>query len=166
MYQIEVKRWLIEYLLRARDGWVVTVDIDAMEKGKGGQHPPGKSEVADQQLKWMEEHGVTIGPHPVHGRTDVVAEHVLHGTNLIEVEGDTTKQKEQSIYSALGQVILMMGDQDNDITFGLAVPDDDSWESQLSKIPRRICELLNLKLWLVSEGGVREYKDKRTSYCT
>lgn len=158
MYQIEVKRWLIEHLFRPDDRWAVTVDVDAMERGKGGQHPTGKREIADRQIKWMQERGVTIGAHPVHGRTDVVAEHAVHGLFLVEVEGDTSKQKEQSMYSALGQAILMMKNPSKHTTFGLAVPDDVAWEKQLAKIPSRVCGLLSLKLWLVSESGAREFR--------
>ncbi|KZD14999.1 MAG: hypothetical protein AO396_07055 [Candidatus Fermentibacter daniensis] len=158
MHQIEVKRWLVEHLFRPSDGWSVVVDVDGMEKGKGGQHSQGKGEIATEQITWMKVHGVTVGSHPVYGRTDIVAEHVVHGVYLLEVEGDTSKQKEQAMYSALGQAILMMDQENSTATFGLAVPDDAAWETHISKIPSRICDLLGLKLWLVSKKGVREHR--------
>jgi hypothetical protein len=46
MYQIEVKRYLVEHHFHPKDGWSVTVDLDAMEMGKGGKHPQGKRELA------------------------------------------------------------------------------------------------------------------------
>lgn len=38
MYQLEVKRWLVEYLFPPNDGWKVLVDVDAMERATGGTH--------------------------------------------------------------------------------------------------------------------------------
>ena len=46
MYQLEVKRYLVEYQFRPADGWEVTVDVDAMERANGGRHPPDKQERA------------------------------------------------------------------------------------------------------------------------
>lgn len=75
MYQIEVKRYLIEKRFPPGEGWTITVDVDAMEKGKGNQNPQKKRDIAMRQLEWMEKEGVTIAPHPVYGRVDIVAEH-------------------------------------------------------------------------------------------
>jgi hypothetical protein len=43
MYQLEVKRWLVFHRFPIEDGWEVTVDIDAMERGDKGQQPIGKT---------------------------------------------------------------------------------------------------------------------------
>ncbi|CAB1065512.1 hypothetical protein D1BOALGB6SA_10309 [Olavius sp. associated proteobacterium Delta 1] len=160
MYQVEVKRYLIEHRFHPSDGWSVTVDLDAMEMGKGGQNPPEKREIALHHRNWMEEAGVTIGPHPEYGRVDIVAEHTEHGTFLIEAEGDTSKQKEQSMYSALGQSIIMMKNQYKGFTYGLAFPDDDTWIIQANKIPNHVCSLLNLRLYLVSQHRVKDLREK------
>jgi len=40
MYQLEVKRWLVFYKFPAEEGWNVTIDIDAMERGKKKQLRP------------------------------------------------------------------------------------------------------------------------------
>ena len=156
MYQIEVKRHLIEKQFSPSEGWKITVDIDAMEKGLGNQNPPEKRELAKLQLEWMEKQGVTIAPHPDYGRVDIVAEHPKYGRFLVEVEGDTSRQKEQAMYSALGQTIIMMKEQEQEFTYGLAVPDDMAWINQIAKIPKHVCNLLNLRLYLVSKEGVRE----------
>ena len=108
----------------------------------------------------MEEAGVTIGPHPEYGRVDIVAEHDEFGKFLIEAEGDTSRQPEQSMYSALGQSIIMMKGQYKSFTYGIAFPDDDSWIVQVNKIPKHVCNLLNLRLYLVSEHRVRELTEK------
>jgi len=100
MYQIEVKRYLIEKRFPPEEGWTITVDVDAMEKGEGNQNPQKKREIAMRQLEWMKKEGVTIAPHPKYGRADIVAEHPKHGLFLVEVEGDTKRQKEQSMVSA------------------------------------------------------------------
>jgi hypothetical protein len=78
------------------------------------------------------------------------------GTFVIEVEGDSSRQKEQAMYSALGQIVLSMTDASPDVRYGLAVPDADAWAVQLRKVPLRVRELLRLQLLLVSKGGVRE----------
>lgn len=75
----------------------------------------------------MEIEGIIIGPHPGYGRVDVVAEHNKHERFLIEAEGDTSRQKEQSMYSALGQSIIMMKDQHLGFTYGIAFPDEQAW---------------------------------------
>lgn len=155
MYQLEVKRWLVAYLFPVAEDWDVTVDIDSMERGEAGQHPPEKKAIATECETWLREQGVKIVKHPLYGRADLVATKEGRGTFVIEVEGDSSRQKEQAMYSALGQIVLSMGDPSPKIRYGLAVPDAVQWEMQLSKIPNRIRDLLNLDLLLVSETGVR-----------
>ncbi len=154
MYQLEVKRWLVAYRFPPEDGWVVTVDVDAMERAKGGQHKPEKAErvrVAEAALVKL---GARIGAHPEFGRADVVAEHPQKGLSIVEVEGTSSRQKEQALYSALGQLVLQMHGRPH--TFVLAVPDDISWERQVQKIPAHARVTLGLKCLLVSAHGVRE----------
>jgi len=155
MYQLQVKRWLIALRFHPRDGWKVTVDIDAMERGNGGQHPPEKKAIAAECEAWLREQGVKIVAHPLYGRADLVAEHDQHGTYVIEVEGKSSRQREQAMYSAVGQIVLSMGSPAPAIRYAVAVPDDDRWEKQLKKIPARVLSLLNLELFLVSESSVR-----------
>ncbi len=76
-------------------------------------------------------------------------------TFVIEVEGDSSRQKEQAMYSALGQLILSMGSADENIKYLLAVPDSKEWERQLLKIPARVKLQLGLEALLVSERGIR-----------
>ncbi len=124
-----------------------------MERAKGGQHKPGKAErarVAEAALLSM---GVTIGAHPEYGRADIVAVHPNHGLFVVEVEGSSSRQKEQAVYSALGQLVLQMRGTNHG--FVLAVPDEPSWERQLLKIPQHARAILDLSCVLVSEHGVR-----------
>jgi hypothetical protein len=44
MFQLEVKRHLIESMFNPSDGWRVIVDIDAMELAKGFQQKDGKKQ--------------------------------------------------------------------------------------------------------------------------
>jgi hypothetical protein len=155
MYQLEVKRWLVFHKFPAADGWDITIDIDSMERGEKGQHPPDKKEIAAECEAWLRTQGVKIVAHPLYGRADLVAAKEGVGTIVVEVEGDSSKQKEQAMYSALGQVVLSMRDPSPQITYALAVPDSEQWERQLKKVPARIRDLLMLQLWLVSEIGVR-----------
>ena len=156
MYQLEVKRWLVAHRFPIAQGWDVTVDIDAMERGLGKQQVEQKGVIAAACALWMKQQGVKTVRHPVYGRADVVAKKEGAGTFVIEVEGESSRQREQALYSALGQVVLSMKDPSPDIRYCLAVPDKPDWEAQLRKIPARILSVLNLSLLLVSEQGVRE----------
>jgi hypothetical protein len=156
MYQLEVKRWLVAYFFPVAEGWDVTVDIDSMERGKAGQHPPEKEAIAAECEMWLRDQGVKIVAHPRYGRADLVAAKEGRGTFVIEVEGDSSRQKEQAMYSALGQIVLSMGGPSPTIRYGLAVPDTAQWETQLNKIPDRVRDLLKLDLLLVSKSGVRQ----------
>lgn len=156
MYQLEVKHYLVAQRFSPKNGWRVIVDIDAMERAKGSQQRPDKKDRVKKAESALKRLGVTIGAHPEYGRVDVVASHPKHGTFLIEVEGKSSKQKEQAVYSALGQSLLMMKDNSASITYGVALPDLPGWEKQIVKIPHRIKEILRLKCFLVSENGIRE----------
>jgi hypothetical protein len=156
MYQLEVKRWLVAYRFPIAEGWEVTVDIDAMERGLAGQHPPEKKAVAQECESWLRLQGAKLVGHPLYGRADLVASKDGLGTFVVEAEGDSSRQKEQALYSALGQIVLSMGDSSPTISYGLAVPDSAQWEAQLRKIPQRVRDILKLELLLVSQHGVRQ----------
>lgn len=156
MYQLEVKYHLVKHMFLPANGWHVIVDIDAMERAKGPQHKADKKakvEAAEYELRKL---GATVGAHKTYGRVDVFASHPEHGTFLIEAEGDSSKQKEQAMYSAIGQTILMMDNPSKDITYALAVPDAPEWERQLAKIPQRIKDILNLQCLIVSENSAKK----------
>jgi hypothetical protein len=161
MYQLEVKRWLVAYLFPVAEDWDVTVDIDSMERGEAGQHPPEKKAIAAECETWLREQGVKIAKHPLYGRADLVATKEGRGSFVIEIEGDSSRQKEQAMYSALGQIVLSMRDPSPTIRYGLAVPDTVQWETQLKKVPNGVRELLKLDLLLVSKDGVRRVSDLR-----
>jgi hypothetical protein len=156
MYQLEVKHQLIRHLFPPSEGWDVVVDVDAMEKAKGSQQKLDKKEKVTRAEAALVALGVRFGMHKQHGRVDVAASHPEKGNYLIEVEGQSSKQKEQAMYSAIGQTVLMMGSSNDDATYGVAVPDQPEWERQMKKIPQRIKKLLRLKCFLVSSEGVRE----------
>lgn len=151
LYQIEVKANLIKVAFNPSEGWNVTVDLDAMELGKGKQNSPEKRERAGLALTALESMGVTIGAHDTFGRVDLVAERSgeLH---LVEVEGRSSRQKEQAMYSALGQLLLTMRWWHPKTKYGLAAPDSRAWLNQLRKIPPQVTERLDLVLYLVNKG--------------
>ena len=119
-----------------------------------------KARIAERRLR---ESGVTIGAHSKFGRADVVAEHTQLGTVVIEVEGDSSRQREQAIYSALGQALLVMRDFSDSIAYGIAVPDHEDWVRQLQKVPLAAAERLKLQLLAVSPEGVREILPNRSA---
>lgn len=153
LYQLEVKLNLIKVFFNPAGGWRVTVDVDPMERGKGNQQKPEKIERAEAAFEALSALDVKIGAHDQFGRVDVVADHHDHGQHLIEVEGDSSKQKEQALYSALGQVILSMSVIGPDLHYGLAVPANRAWRRQIAKIPVGAKERLGLYLYAVKEGA-------------
>ena len=155
MYQLEVKRFLVEHKFRPADGWEVTVDVDSMERARGGSHPADKQERARCAEDWLVNEGVSIGADPEFGRVDLVARKPGTATTVAEIEGDSSRQKEQALYSALGQTVLLMKEAGM-TRYGIAVPDTAEWECQLAKIPRYVRMQLSLTLWLVGTAGVRE----------
>lgn len=155
MHQIEVKRRLVEHAFRPSDGWEVTVDIDAMERANGGKHPEGKREIAYECEMAMLDMGARITAHPVHGRADMVAARQGSPTFVVEVEGDTSKQREQAMYSALGQLLLSMRSPEPNTRYVLAVPDAPEWVRQAAKIPTHVKRVLGLSVAFVSQTSVR-----------
>jgi hypothetical protein len=155
MYQLEVKAGLVDSRFRPSNGWNVTVDVDAMERCRGGTHPADKrtrAEAAEARLRAL---GVAIAAHSTYGRADLVATHPSLGTFVVEVEGESSRQREQAMYSALGQTLVSMHTVDPTVTFALVVPDTEAWERQLRKVPSRVLGALNLQLFLVSMSGAR-----------
>jgi len=154
MYQLEVKRWLVHHRFPPSDGWKVRVHVDPMERANGGQHPPDKRSRAEAAETALLEMGASVGLHPDLGPADIVAEHSLHGMVVIEVEGQSSRQPEQAMYSALGQLVLaMIGAKRR---FVLALPDEARWEAQALKIPPFVRNRLSLSCVLVSPDRVRD----------
>jgi hypothetical protein len=156
VYQIEMKAAVIEQRFPKSAGWRVTVDVDAMERGHGGVHPEDKKTRALAAMARLEMVGATIGAHREYGRADIVAEHDSHGVVVVEVEGSSTRQKEQAMYAALGQLLLQMKTGNPRVSYMLAVPDETPWRFQVSKIPERVRHELNLGILLVSVNRVEE----------
>ena len=156
VYQLEVKASLARHLFPADRGWRVTVDIDAMERARGGTHSPGKAERAAAAEAELRALGALIGAHPEFGRADLVAEHPTEGTVVVEVEGQSSRQREQAVYSALGQALLSMRRFDGRISYAIAVPDEEAWRRQVAKIPIEVRRRLNLRALLVSSSGVKD----------
>jgi len=156
MYQLETKYYLIKHQFSPSEGWEITVDVDAMELAKGPQHKPDKKPKVEVAEKSLNELGVSFGAHEKYGRVDVAAYHSRYRLYLIEVEGKSSKQKEQAMYSALGQALLMMDKPLENTYYGIAVPDEKAWERQVQKVPDRVKQILNLKCFLVGKNGVRD----------
>jgi len=158
MYQIEVKRQLVADLFPPSAGWFVTVHLDSMELGNGGQHTDDKRAIAASCRQWLAQQGVKIGKHDIYGPADLVALHPEHGTIIVEVEGDSKRQREQALYSAFCQVVTTMGTLPSGVSYGVAFPDTPSWIRQVQKLPGEVCRRLNLHIWLASTSATREFK--------
>ncbi len=153
MYKLEVKRWLVEYKFPPKDGWEVTVKIHPMERAIGNQHKPDKKErvkVAEDALISMQ---ASICPNTKYGQ-DILAKHPRYGSYIGVVEGISSKQKKQAIYSALGKLILHM--KNNKYIHFIGVPDDALWAKELYNIPLYVRNNISLICFLVSEERVRQ----------
>lgn len=155
IYQVEVKRHLAAYL-KAK-GYEVGVHLDPMEICRGGNHPPGKLEKAEECLEWFGNHGVVCAVDRDYGKADLVARHETMSTLVVEVEGKGSKPKSQALYSALGQLLLRKYGEYPRASFALAVPDDRQWINQLARMPASLCEEQCLALYLVSSDRVTLY---------
>ena len=155
LYELEVKRYLVEYLFPPADGWEVTIDVDPMEKDPGGRHSADKKERACRATNWLKEAGVRFSAHPDFGRADLVAVGPSGQTVVLEVKGKAALQEGTAVQQALGQLAQRMR-ADRDARYGIAVPDTPSWDCQLRKFPRHVCDRLSVTLWLVGKTQVRE----------
>jgi hypothetical protein len=54
---------------------------------------------------------------------------------LVEVEGESGRQREQALYSSLAPLLLSMKFWNDQVTYGLGVPDTRGWWDQLQKVP-------------------------------
>jgi hypothetical protein len=154
LYQLEVKLGLAKGAFPPASGWQLTMHIDPMERGMGGKHPPGKVKRVNAALRELRRLGVVIGAHKLFGLVDVVADHEKGGLRLIEVEGESGKQKEQALYSSLGQLLLSMKLWSDDVGYGIAVPDTREWVRQIRKIPTELTKRLHLWRYLVGLNSV------------
>jgi hypothetical protein len=125
--------------------------------------PASRPRFAQESEAWLRTQGVKIVAHPLYGRADLVARKDGVGTFVVEVEGDASRQREQAMYSALGQIVLSMHDASPEIAYALAMPDGEKWAAQLRKVPDRVLKVLRLRLWLVSETSVRCVGDETDS---
>ena len=149
LYQLEVKLGLARGAFPQGSGWQLTMHIDPMERGVGGKHPPDKVKRVNAALRELRKLGVIIGTHKQFGPVDVVADHEKGGLRLIEVEGESGRQREQALYSSLGQLLLSMKLWSDDVGYGIAVPDTREWVRQVRKIPTELTKRLNLSRYLV-----------------
>lgn len=152
MYQIEVKYRLIKEKFNPEDGWSVEVAIDSMELGKGRFNSDDKRKTAQIYYEKIEKMGCLIKENDHY--LDIVATHKNGQKIIIEVEGDSSKQRSTSLYSALGQV-LIKSENKNDI-LALAFPLNDNWAKQIQKIPNLTKKRNNLKIYLVNDNSVVE----------
>ena len=158
IYQAEVKLWLVRSLFPPAAGWRVGVHLDPMELAKGGTHQPDKKERAAAAERELISLGVKLGVDEKYGRIDTVADHRQHGLHLIEVEGDSSRQQEQAIYSCLGQLLLTMRGWGGSLHYGIAVPNTNGWHMQLAKIPTAVRSRLSIDLYLVDHTHVVKYE--------
>ena len=154
IYQAEVKLSLVRIAFPPAAGWTVRVHLDPMELGRGGTHRPDKAERGAAAARELTALGVRVGVDEQYGRIDVVAEHREHGLHFIGVEGDSSRQREQAVYSCLGQLLLSMRGWGGSLHYAIAVPNTRGWHHQLAKIPREVRPRLSIDLYLVGDASL------------
>lgn len=83
-----------------------------------------------------------------YGRVDLIAHHPERGRHILEVEGYSSRQPDQTMYSALGQLLLNWRGWNEGLRYGIAVPETRRWRRQLTKIPAAVRRALGLELYL------------------
>lgn len=155
MDQIEVKQKLAELRFPPAGGWRLSVHLDGMERCSGENHPVRRREAANRCIGWFDTNGVMIRGDEQLGKADFVARHDNGDFYLIEVEGDSSRQPDQAMYSALGQLLIRRY-LAPDARIGIAVPDSEKWRRQLGRLPAKLLEDLGLHLFFVGEDSVQE----------
>lgn len=153
LFQLEVKLALVKTFFAPGAGWKVSVHVDPMERAQGGKHPAVKAHRAAMAEAELRDLGARIGAHDRYGKVDVVAEGPKRELRLIEVEGDSTKQAEQSVYSCIGQLVVAMELFGPSVRYGIAVPYSARWLAQLAKVPSAVRERLSLDFYVLREGS-------------
>jgi hypothetical protein len=159
MYQVEVKRTLVERLFPPSERWAVVVHLDPMELAQGGTHTPGKAEVAQRCLQWFSANHVSVEVDAEYGKADLVARHPDRGTFVIEVEAESRRIRTQAFYSALGQTLVRKYGEMPSAKYGIAVPASDEWKALLGRVPRRLFQDLEIEVFLVSSKDVTNLYD-------
>lgn len=132
------------------------VHLDPMEMGKGPQQSKNykKINVSRDCIAWFKKESILIDKATGSGKIDLVAKKTDGHIYYIEVEGDSSKQTEQAVYSALGQLIFKMKQFDKKVTYAIAAPNSDTWKANLIKIPIEVCAKLNITRYLVAQNAV------------
>lgn len=156
MYQIELKRALVQHLFSPEEGWNVVVHLDPMELAQGGAHPPGKAEIAQGCVEWFREKGVRMAIDAEYGKADLVARHSDQGIFIIEVEGESSKLRTQAFYSALGQSLVRKYGEMSHAKYGLAVPNSNKWRDLIKRMPQSLFRKLEIEVFLVSFDKVEK----------
>jgi hypothetical protein len=154
LYQIEIKYHVVKKLFNPNVGWEVLVDIDPMERGKGRYNTDAKRKICEDYYNKLVNLGVNIGKHQQYGRVDIFARKGYEETHLVEVEGYSSRQIDQALFSALGQLLLYMNNDFDKIEYGLAIPNTHNWTKYIDKIPFYIREKLRINLYKVDNDGV------------
>lgn len=152
MYKLEIKAVLISAKFLPANGWDVCVNIDGSERGLRDPKKLARVEPAERIIRSAK---VRVGRHSVFGAKDIVAEHPQLGTVVLKAIGISSRQPEQELYSALGQLILSMDQQNGTVTYVVAAPDESEWVEWMMRVPRPLRQALHLELWAVSDGGFR-----------
>lgn len=164
MYEAELKAILIAASFPPKAGWKVNVHLDPMERCRGGSHPPGKKAVVDEAIERLNDLGVQLGVDRAFG-VDINARHPRYGHYLIEAKGESSLQKELALYSALGQLLMKIGEPPWAFKAALAFPDTDSWIGQVNKIPSWLVNQLKLDVYLVGAGTVPKINNESAKPC-
>lgn len=173
MFQPAVKLAFVKLYCPPPSGWTVKVDIDASEEGRtGGKriNPSSIERQAEMQAEaararaGLKELGVNIGKRanwfapeglPPVGRThDIVAFNSEARICIVaEVEGQSIRQPEQKVYSAIGQLVRAARNDvpENWTRFLVAVVNGCEMTRHLRKL--RAAERLGISGYSITDDG-------------
>lgn len=136
MRKIEAKAALVSNVFPKSAGWRLTVNIDSSERSQGDV-PAAQREGASNAESQLVELGAKIGSHPRFGPKDIVAEHDVLGTLVIKVLGDSSRLDSEALYSAMGQLILLMDGADGSVPSWSPRRTPRNGSSRCGRFPKR-----------------------------
>ncbi len=140
--------------LRPADGWAVVVNFDVQERGKGNRPSLEKQATYAAVQDALLSDGATIGRDRDYATADLVARHARKRELwIVEVEGHSTGQPGDKVYSAVGQLLTRMR-AGSGAKYGLAVHAE--LRTTALKIPTQVRKLLDITIFVVAADRIEE----------
>lgn len=118
---------------------------------------PKQIQKALQTCRFPEQSGWTINA-PTTTSLVVTNANESEGPVVIELLHDANPaSRDDQLSTALGRLLLTMGDHSPTMSWAIAAPHTDAWLETLERVPLRVLATFRLTLMLVGEDSVTDY---------